>query len=465
MFSRWENILVILLILVGLAACGVFILQAKNSYNKVAFIPGGQSNILNSIVTAVLPVSLSPTPIPPPQKLVNPPEIIKGIYVTGYSAGSKKYLDYLTALLKNTEINAVVVNIKDSDGYVSYASGAEEAKKYNLYNYAIKDIDALVRFFHDKNIYVIGRIVVFEDPAFAKARPDLAIYDKAAAAASPSPSATPGEGLTPSPSPIPKPVLWKDNRGLAWLDPASKDVWDYNVSLAQDAFSHGFDEINFDYVRFPSDGNIKNMGFHFWDGKNSKADALKSFFKYLRQQLAGEKISVDLFGQTTTDAGDMGIGQTIENAFENFDYISPMVYPSHYINGFLGYDNPADYPYEIVNYSMATALSRENNFLKSKESPADTINEPLASPYPYLQTPTLSPSPLPSPTPPIILAKFRPWLQDFNMGAFYTADMVKSEIKATQDALGEEYSGFMLWNPSNIYKQEAVKKPEATPPN
>ena len=368
-----------------------------------------------------------------PQKLSNPPSIINAVYVTEYSAGSKKYLDYLSNLFKTTEINAVVVDIKDYSGMVSYDSGAENVKKYGLYNNAVSNIDDLVRFFHNQNIYVIGRIAVFEDPAFSKDRPDLALYNKA-------------ETVDQS-----KPVLWQDNNKLSWLDPSSKDVWDYNISLAKDAFLHGFDEANFDYVRFPSDGKVGNIGFPVWDGKTPKSEIIKQFFGYVRQQLLGEKISADLFGQTTTNTDDMGIGQIIENAFENFDYIAPMVYPSHYINGFLSFANPADHPYEIVKYSMDTAIAREKAFLTKKQAPAALSNQ---TPESSVKASEPSGAVL-QPIAPVIdmslVAKFRPWLQDFNMGADYTADMVKAQIKATQDALGANYEGFMLWNPSNIY--------------
>lgn len=424
-----ENIIILLLAITVATTATAFVLQfVQDSFS------GQQISVLSNL--ASIPAAKIYIP---PQKLSNPPEIIKGIYVTGYSAGSKKYLDYLSGLFKNTEINAVVVNIKGSDGYATYNSGAPDVQKYGLYYSAIKDIDALVRFFHDKNIYVIGRIAVFEDPGFSKARPELAIYDK-------SKSALTDNSIELSDR------LWKDNNGLSWLDPASKEVWDYNISLAKDALYHGFDEINFDYIRFPSDGNIKNMGFPVWDGKTSKADVIKSFFEYVHQQLAGDpppsrqggtsawrgKISVDLFGQTTTNTDDMGIGQVIEDAFENFDYISPMVYPSHYIDGFMGFDNPADHPYNIVNYEMSVALQREKTFLDKLISTPGVGTDVNAT---------------------INLAKFRPWLQDFNMGAYYTAEKVEAEIKATQDALGNEYVGYMLWNPSNIYTEGAILKP------
>ncbi len=425
MFSKWRNLSVVVIMLEILTAGITFSLNGNNNFVR-------QTAAVSSSLPAVV-MSTAPAVPPPPQKLSNPPQIINAVYVTGYSAGSKNYLNYLSKIFKSTDINAVVVDVKGSNGYVSYASGAGDVKKYSLYNGAVKDIDSLVRFFHDQNIYVIGRIAVFEDPVYSKARPELAIYNK--------------EKTTDSSNP----VLWQDNNGLSWMDPSSKDVWDYNISLAKDAFYHGFDEINFDYVRFPSDGKTGNMGFPVWDDKTSKAEVVKNLFQYLRTNLSGEKISVNLFGQTTINKDDMGIGQIIENAFENFDYISPMVYPSHYVDGFIGFANPAEHPYDIIKYSMDNAVIREKDFLKQQQdslAAIDDLNKTttagLGSPFQLL---------VKSP-----LAKFRPWLQDFNIGADYNADMVKAEIQATQDALGNNYGGFMLWNPSNIYTEGAVLK-------
>lgn len=392
----------------AILAAGRFLATQNKNYFIQAAVPENNNTV--SVVAAPAPqISPVPTPLPPPQKLANPPAIIKSVYMTGYSAGSKSYLNYLDQLFRNTQINAVVVDVKGSSGYVSYDSQAENVLKYNLSDREIPDIDALVRFFHDRNIYVIGRIAVFEDPVFAKARPDLAVYSKSATVD------------------LSHPVLWKDNNRIAWVDPASKDVWDYDVSLAKDALYNGFDEINFDYVRFPTDGNAGNMGFPIYDGKTPKADVITNFFQYARANLSDAKISVDLFGLTTVDTDDMGIGQIIENALQNFDYVCPMVYPSHYANGFIGFANPADHPYEVVKYSMDHALAKINNLFAS--GPAI-----------------------------ITLGKLRPWLQDFNMGAFYTAPMVSNEIQAIQDSLATNYSGFMLWNPNNIYTQGAVLK-------
>ena len=425
--SNREKILISLLVVLIVSAGIFFGLKAKS------YFVAKTSAVSVKLAAADLSGIKTADPIyVPPQKLANPPEIVKAIYVTGYSAGTKKYLAYLTDLFKNTEINTVVVDIKGSDGYVTYASGASDVKKYDLTDHAIPDIDALVNFLHSQNIYVIGRIANFEDPVYSKAKPRLAIYNKNKT------------------TDLSNPVLWQDNNGLSWLDPASKDVWNYNISLAKDAFYHGFDEVNFDYVRFPSDGKSADMGFPVYDGKKSKSEVIKDFFQYVRTNLPNAKISVDLFGQTTTNIDDMGIGQIIENAFENFDYISPMAYPSHYINGFDGFDNPAEHPYEIVKYAMDTALTRENAFEAEKQDLSMNNND-------ILGLADLSQAPISTPVM-IPLAKFRPWLQDFNMGAEYTADMVDQEIKATQDALGNNYSGFMLWNAGNIYTQSAVLK-------
>jgi len=431
-FSRARNFLVVLaLILVSVTSVSFVFKNPPVMADKdvVAVL----DNLVSGNNVQQLADSIPLPPPPPPEKLSNPPEIIKAVYITAYSAGAKTYLNYLKNLFKNTEVNAVVVDIKGSDGYVSYASGAEEVKKYNLTNLAIKNIDELVRFFHDQNVYVIGRIAVFEDPQYAKARPELAVYNKAKT------------------TDLTHPVLWKDNNGLAWLDPNSKDVWDYDVSLAKDALYHGFDEINFDYIRFPTDGNRKNMGFPVFDEKREMSETIKEFFHYLRISLPNEKISADLFGLTTINTDDMGIGQIIEDAFENFDYVSPMVYPSHYANGFRGFANPAEHPYEVVKYSMDSALDREKKMIKKLQDSFLKNSEALGSPAATSQMSFDVPLP-------ILLAKIRPWLQDFNMGAFYTADMVKQQIRATRDSLGDDFNGFMLWNPSNIYTQGAVLK-------
>ncbi len=351
--------------------------------------------------------------VPLKKQLENPLTVVKAVYVTGWSAGNKSYLRYLETLFKDTQINAVVVDIKDSAGIVTYATEAQKAKDYKSYYPEIPDINSLIDILHQEGVYVIGRMVVFEDPILAKQRPDLAIYD----------ASEPGNGLQPIP--------WKDNRGLSWVDPASEEVWDYNTEIAKDAIDRGFDEINFDYVRFPSDGDVNTMGFPLWDQKIPRYMVIKNFFRKLRESLPEAKISVDLFGQTTTNTDDMGIGQVFEDSFEYVDYVCPMVYPSHYVNGFLGFANPADYPYEVIKNALDNARVRREAYSKSNDT--------------------------------VMPAKIRPWLQDFTLGAVYDAPMVSREIKAVTDSMGEDFNGFLLWNPSNIYTKEAVTLESVAP--
>lgn len=337
------------------------------------------------------PVSSSPK---------NDLEIAKAIYLTSWSAAKSKFIDYLIDIAKTTEINAAVIDIKDFSGYVGYDTTVPEVEKYKAEQIRIKNINELVQKLHKENIYVIARITVFQDPLLARARPDLAIKSKKEPTA-----------------------FWFDNAGLAWIDPAARESWDYNIAIAKDAAKIGFDEINFDYVRFPSDGDLQDMVFPFWDGKVPKNVVIREFFKYLRQELSGIKISIDLFGLSTVSSDDLGVGQIIEDGFEYFDYVCPMIYPSHYAVGFIGYENPAEYPYEVVKYSMEGALNKLQVYKKTGENNA----------------------------------KLRPWLQDFDLGAEYNAKMVRLEIKAVYDSAGNNFNGFLLWSSWNYYTREALE--------
>lgn len=352
----------------------------------------------------------------PPTPLENPPPVIKAVYATGWSAGSKGYQNYLRELFATTQINAVVIDIKDVSGYLSYKSGTKKVREYRAHEKKIANIDKLINDLHSQGIYVIAKIAVFKDLALAKSRPGLAIYDKT---------------LTQD---VTKPVLWRDNNGMFWVDPSSSGVADYNIEIAKEVASHGFDEINFDYIRFPSDGKLKNMGFPFWDQKTKRNIIIKDFFKKAHEALPNTKLSVDIFGLTTVSSDDMGIGQIFEDALDYFDYVSPMLYPSHYSRGFLGYENPAQHPYEVVTYSLDMAIAKRAKYLASNEALA-SLNE----------------------SPNKRSAKIRPWLQDFTLrGTYYDAKMVKEEIRALSDSMGEDFNGFLLWNQLNFYTKDAI---------
>ncbi|OGY61034.1 MAG: hypothetical protein A3F99_00580 [Candidatus Colwellbacteria bacterium RIFCSPLOWO2_12_FULL_43_11] len=354
--------------------------------------------------------------------LVNPPAIIKAVYMTSWVGGTASIRERLVKLIDTTELNAVVLDVKDSTGYLGYISEIPDVIKYKAQENRMPKINTLVKELHDKNIYVIARIAVFQDPALAKARPDLAVQN----------------------SKTGKP--WTDNKGLKWLDPTNQEVWDYNIAIANDAYGRGFDEVNFDYIRFPSDGDLPAMKFIDYDeAVETKAEAIGKFFAYLNEHLKDKTTSADLFGLSTINIDDLGIGQIIEDAYANFDYVAPMVYPSHYATGFLGYKNPASYPYEVVKYSMDNAIKKmtAGNFTN---------------------------------------VKLRPWLQDFDLGAIYDSAMVRKEIQAVYDSFcsppspdlpageagatadaqicdlssndfGDKFGGWMLWDPKNVYTE------------
>lgn len=334
------------------------------------------------------------------------PDIIKAAYATSWSVSNERYIDYLIELASSTEINAVVIDVKDFSGYVAYDTKLPDVEKYKAKQIRIKDMGSLIRRLHDENIYVIARISVFQDPILANARPDLAVLSRS-------------KLLIQSTS---SNLLWSDNWGLNWADPSAKEVWRYNASIAKDALSYGFDEINFDYVRFPSDGDLSDMVFPSWDQNIEKHLVIRDFFKYLRQELPDVRISVDLFGLATVGKDDLGIGQVIEDGYEYFDYVCPMVYPSHYASGFSGYPIPSEHPYEVVEISMKEGLRRLNDFKK------DNSKNP----------------------------KLRPWLQDFTLTVPYDAEKVRLEITALKDVLGQDFNGFMLWNSQNFYTKEAL---------
>jgi len=406
----WRKIFIVGLIP---ASVGLFFLLKMDNKFEIKTYISEKINPPAVVVESKKPVIVEPLPvikavdIELQKPLEKPPEVIKAIYITSWSASSATRIDDFIKLIKKENFNAIVIDIKDYSGIVAYDTDNEDVIKYKGKEVRISKINSVIKKFHDQNIYVIARMAVFQDQVLTSARPDLAVKN----------------------SDTGKP--WKDNKGLMWVDPASEDAWNYNAKIAKDVSNRGFDELNFDYIRFPSDGPMSKMSFPFYDPKTTyKKDVMKKFFVYLRSNLKGIKISADLFGLTAVNKDDLGIGQVLEDVYQNFDYVSPMVYPSHYASGFLGYKSPAKYPYEVVKYSMDSALKR----LKE-------LNEALVKAGGTELT-----------------VKLRPWLQDFNLGATYDAEKIKAQIKAVDDSLGKEksFNGFMLWDPKNIYTRGVI---------
>lgn len=321
------------------------------------------------------------------------PKPVRGIYMTSWVAGDREWREKLVKIIEETELNSVVIDVKDYSGRISFEVSDLTLKEIGAVEKRIPDIQEFIESLHQKNIYVIARISVFEDPYLAKKRPDLAIKRK--------------DGR-----------IWKDYKGLSWLNPASQEVWDYTIKVSKEAEAVGFDELNFDYIRYPSDGNMKDIVLPLADGAATKADSVKIFFAYLQKELQPLNIplSADLFGFVTTHTDDLNIGQILENAIPYFDYICPMVYPSHYPPTYDGFKNPADHPYEVVFHAIASSTQR---MLAVGSA----------------------------------LSKLRPWLQDFDLGATYTVEMVRKEKQAVYDA---GLDSWLLWDPANRYTREAL---------
>ena len=358
------------------------------------------------------------TDLPPQQPLANPPAIVKGIYLTNWTAGSSKRLASLASLVDRTELNAMVIDIKDYSGYVAYRTGIPDVVASGAENeLRILRPNALIKELHDKGIYVIGRISVFQDPILAKAHPEWAVKNKDTG------------------------KLWTDRKGLAWMDTAAEPVWDYHVALARDAFARGFDEVNFDYVRFPSDGDLSLTSFPFWDEKTAQHRVVAKFFVYLREQLPDRKLSADLFGLTTSAGDDLGIGQKIEDAYASFDYVSPMVYPSHFAAGYGGFQKPAEHPYEVIALSMTAGLAKLTAYVRSVTG-VEVATSTATSTVDW------------EPAAVLRVGKLRPWLQVFDLGAVYDTAKIQAQIKAADDVLAgtEYYAGWLLWDPANNYR-------------
>ncbi len=365
------------------------------------------------------------------------PEAVRAIYMTSCVAGTNEFRNKLVTLIDETEINAVIIDIKDYSGTISFPPLSEEWKSaWTDARCGARDMKALVKTLHDKNVFVIGRITVFQDPFYTKIRPDLAVV-----------KASDG-------------TVWRDGKGLSFIDVASREYWDHILVLAQDSYNIGFDELNFDYVRYPSDGNMKDIAFPNSMRGEYKADKpanLEAFFKYLNEKLDDESrfagmrhentgretatpyTSVDLFGMTTTNTDDLSIGQVQERAAPYFDFVAPMVYPSHYPKSFLGLGDPNLYPYKVVHYVMSAGAQR---MMASTTSVQGFLHERIGT-----STPALYSKPVFTPD------RLRTWIQDFDYGGDYDAADVRAQIQASYDA---GVKSFMIWAPSNIYTRGAL---------
>jgi len=329
------------------------------------------------------------------------PEAVRGVYVTGHSAGGERF-NYLTDLLDKTELNAMVIDIKDDFGYITYKPGDDSPlKALDIGKPYIKDPQGMLKTLEEKKIYPIARIVVFKDSVLAEMRPDLSFTD--------------GDSV------------WKNGRGESFVNPFMKEVWDHNVNIAIEAAKMGFQEIQFDYVRFPEGFEKRHDVLKYTyesyaeselDPVQRRVEAITEFVAYAREQLKpyDVKVSVDIFGYAATLPEAPGIGQNFGKISENVDVISSMIYPSHWTSYF-GIKKPDLEPYKLVS----EYAKLENAVLAKLDNP------PIS----------------------------RPWIQDFSApwlgsGNYlrYGKAEVDAQIKGLKDNGINEY---LLWNAGNKY--------------
>jgi hypothetical protein len=318
--------------------------------------------------------------------------------VTSWVAGTRRFREIADGVAASG-LNAMVIDIKDCTGKVGYDSALPFVAGIKAHERRIPDIGAVLQYCRDRRIHTVARIAVFQDPVLAGAKPELAVR-------------------------APDGTIWRDRKGQSWVDPSARVVWKYNLDLAKEAAALGFDEVQFDYVRFPTDGRLTGLVYPVYNHAVPKHQVIKEFFQYLDQELrpVDVLVSADIFGLTAVAEDDLNIGQQIEDLAPYVDYLCPMVYPSHFPPGFLGFRNPAEQPYRVVYNSCMRGLDR----IKGQR------------------------------------AKLRPWIQDFDLGAKYDRPMILQQIQALRDAGA---FGFCAWNARNVYTIEDYREPlpEANP--
>jgi len=326
-------------------------------------------------------------------KIALPPFHPKALYLTSLGVASRALRDAALEIEDHTEINALVIDVKGDRGVVAFPSttplaiviGSERSP-------TIASLRELTDSLHARGIYCIARIVVFKDNVLAPARPDLAVKTRSG-------------------------YLWRDREQLAWTDPFLREVWEYNINLAVEAARGGFDEIQFDYIRFP---DVPGLLFSQASTQDSRVAAISGFLELAHERLAPYNVflSADIFGYVCWNTDDTGIGQTLASLLPHVDYLSPMLYPSTFQFGIPGYRDPVAHPHEVVFDSLEHALERTR-------VPGD---------------------------------RFRPWLQSFHDYAFDRRAFGGAEVRAQISGAEQAGSnGWMLWNPRNVYAASGLE--------
>jgi hypothetical protein len=353
------------------------------------------------LAAAPLPAQVSPPDAAvidsTPRPFVVRPTVVRGLYVNRWAAISRKMWD-LIGIARRTEVNALVIDVKDDRGYVLYRSAVPLAHAIGadtVNPMSVSRLRAVLDTMRANGILPIARIVVAKDPLLANAKREWAVKRRR-------------DG---------KP--WLDANGHPWLDPHQRGVWEYAADLAAEAVKYGFSEVQFDYVRFPDDPRlIRQAKFALANGR-SRDEVIREQLGYLRSRVnaLGVPMAIDVFGLTTTNTTDMGIGQRWEQFADQADVVLPMTYPSHYGRGTYGIARPNANPYDVIDHALTDGIARN----RSVPGAAEIV----------------------------------PWYQDFTLGApRYGAKQVRAQMQAGYD---HGIRSWILWNPSSRYTLSALR--------
>lgn len=335
----------------------------------------------------------------PPAPFVATPPIIRGLYVNRWVAIAPR-MWRLVDLARDTEINSLVIDVKDDRGLVLYRSTVPLARRIGADTtqpMAYRRVRALLDSLRVNGIYPIARIVVAKDPLLAAKKREWAIRRRDDSTA-----------------------IWRDRGGKPWLDPTHPEVWKYAADISAEAVQLGFSELQFDYVRFPDEDRVIEEGRYAKMNGRVRAQVIRDQLEYLRSLVKplGVPMTIDVFGLTATDTTDMGIGQRWEMFIDRADVVLPMNYPSHFARGTYGLSNPNAKPYETVDQALKDAIRRSQGIAGA--------------------------------------AKIIPWYQDFTYGVpRYTAEHVRAQIRAGYD---NGITSWLLWNPGSRYTRAALQE-------
>lgn len=341
-------------------------------------------------------------------------EKVRGIYVSGPMAGSSGLFQDILDNLDDTEINTVVIDLKNDDGRITCNLDTPVVTEISASLPYVQDMSGLIQTLKDRGLYVIARVVAFRDPYLAEKKPEWSLH-------------------------LADGSLYRDRQGMAWVDPYCEDVWEYLVEVGTAAKELGFDEIQFDYLRFSTEGTMKNVVFDEEVTKGrSKTDVITEFVTYAYENLASQGlfVSADVFGTIIGSEIDANaVGQIYTELAKHLDYICPMIYPSHYGAGNFGIDYPDTKPYETV----LAALQKSKKVLdEAAEADGHVSSQAIV----------------------------RPWLQDFTASYLgsgkyisYGYEEVQQQIQAVKDA---GYDEWMLWSAANKYHLHPNPEQEET---